>query len=393
MTRHTFRIYGILRLLAAPLALSLILCACGGKGNSAPQAALLRGPYLQNVSQNLMIVDWISDNAAPGKVVFTDEKGSSKSVASYVFPIGEGSKIYYYKNEAILGGLKPSSAYTYKVAGVSNPSGESTFYTPPGTDSVNVVVYGDNRPEFLGMENPNHAAVTAEISKVTPLHLLINTGDLVYTGDVLDEWMNFLEIEGPILRRAPLFFAPGNHEGTKRDLMLKLFDTPATTASAYYYTVNYGNAQFIFLDSMTDITTGSRQYNWLKETLERSKTIYNFKYKFVVLHHPLYSGITRLDYDKDALRNNIGPLIENYSVDIVFSGHNHLYEHIGPVNGIHYITTGGGGAPLYDVQQASMPAVAASVYNYVVMNISTGKIELTAMDLQGGQLDRLVIMK
>ncbi|MBU1882292.1 hypothetical protein KKA08_09655, partial [bacterium] len=48
-----------------------------------------------------------------------------------------------------------------------------------------------------------------------------------------------------------------------------------------------------------------------------------------------------------SLRYKLTPLFAEYGVDLVINGHNHSYERL-EKEGITYIVTGGGGAPLYD---------------------------------------------
>jgi hypothetical protein len=46
-----------------------------------------------------------------------------------------------------------------------------------------------------------------------------------------------------------------------------------------------------------------------------------------------------------------------YDLTAGFFGHDHNYQHY-LKNGVHYVTTGGGGAPLYDVDKPPAPVVA-----------------------------------
>ena len=76
------------------------------------------------------------------------------------------------------------------------------------------------------------------------------------------------------------------------------------------------------------------------------------KHKFVFLHHPLYPDEARglhfgesLDFYPEE-RDRLERLFERYKVNIVFTGHEHLYLRK-MVNGAAHITTGCAGAPLY----------------------------------------------
>jgi hypothetical protein len=62
------------------------------------------------------------------------------------------------------------------------------------------------------------------------------------------------------------------------------------------------------------------------------------------MHHPPYS--ISLHGGRAELRDAWTPLFERYQVAAVFSGHDHCYERA-ERNGIRYVVSGGGGAPLY----------------------------------------------
>ncbi len=51
--------------------------------------------------------------------------------------------------------------------------------------------------------------------------------------------------------------------------------------------------------------------------------------------------------NSSAVQNFLQPLFKKYGVSFVLTGHNHYYSRA-LVDGIQHITTGGGGAPLYD---------------------------------------------
>ena len=65
---------------------------------------------------------------------------------------------------------------------------------------------------------------------------------------------------------------------------------------------------------------------------------------FIFFHEPGWSAGGGHANDV-TVQNDIQPLCETYGIDIVFAGHNHYYARAN-VNGIHHITTGGGGAPI-----------------------------------------------
>ena len=86
----------------------------------------------------------------------------------------------------------------------------------------------------------------------------------------------------------------------------------------------------------------SEQLDWLRKQLQAS----NEEWKICFFHHPLYSDAKYHGPDLD-LRAQLVPLFEGYGVDVVFSGHDHVYERIKPQNGIYYFVMGSSGELRY----------------------------------------------
>ena len=77
------------------------------------------------------------------------------------------------------------------------------------------------------------------------------------------------------------------------------------------------------------------------------------------------------------------PLYEKYHVTAALFGHDHNYQHY-LKNGIHYVVSGGGGAPLYDVKMPPKDILvkAVSVENFLLVSVNgnTAKVEVRAID-------------
>ena len=82
------------------------------------------------------------------------------------------------------------------------------------------------------------------------------------------------------------------------------------------------------------------------------------------------------------------PMLEKYRVTAGFFGHDHNYQHY-LKNGIHYIITGGGGAPLYDVDKPppGITQKVVSIENFTIVRVNgkTATVQANAPD--GSKLD------
>jgi len=84
------------------------------------------------------------------------------------------------------------------------------------------------------------------------------------------------------------------------------------------------------------------------------------------------------------------PLFEKYKVAAVFAGHDHNYQHH-LKNGVHYIVTGGGGAPLSPAE-AALPAVTLkveSVEHYVPIEVEGNRAHIRAIALDGHVIETI----
>ncbi len=127
---------------------------------------------------------------------------------------------------------------------------------------------------------------------------------------------------------------------------------------------------------------------WFRDDVENS----NKKWKFVIMHRPTYNlGGHRSDWGKEIWPD----LFETYKIDMVFSGHSHLYERFFPTGGmkskkgqpVTYITTGGAGASLYESNPNPVLAFSESIHHFLNVKIDRNKLEIIAMSVNGEILD------
>ena len=102
-----------------------------------------------------------------------------------------------------------------------------------------------------------------------------------------------------------------------------------------YYSFARGNVRFLVLDTNS---LDPKQLQWLETTLEGSREAWTIIY----FHHPLYSSAGRHGASID-IRVRLEPLLTKHGVNVVFSGHDHIYERIKPQKGITYFVCGSGG--------------------------------------------------
>ena len=279
-------------------------------------------------------------------------------------------------------GLQPNTRYEYDVSGDAH---KGSFKTPPaGPGSYNFVVYGDTRTR-----HDVHRKVINALLKHGIPDFVLHTGDLVADGSDSAMWPVFFDIEKDLLRQTVFFPSLGNHERNSHDYY-EFFQVTMP-----YYSFDWGNSHFIVLNSDIGNAASSQtakdvfwteQTRWLEEDLQ---THQNADYRFVIAHHPPFTAVARRQAGNPHMTALV-PMFEKYHVTAGFFGHDHNYQHY-LKNGIHYVITGGGGAPLYDVDKPAdgITLKVESTEHFVKVSVEgkTARIEAIAVD--GRKLDEI----
>lgn len=212
-----------------------------------------------------------------------------------------------------------------------------------GNPKLTFVVYGDVRTN-----HDVHKAIVAQILKVNPAFILC-TGDLVSRGSVQEQWETFFEIIKPIMdAKIPYIPVKGNHDvDSGTGLWAKAVERMGlkpNTGNPNFFSVRFGDVHIAILDSTT-IFESDEQIRWLEKEMSGSKALH----KFVALHHPLFTLIERRSEGAERIRQRLQPVFNRLKICAVFAGHDHHF-YMTKRDGVTYITTGGGGAPLYDLE-------------------------------------------
>jgi predicted phosphodiesterase len=215
---------------------------------------------------------------------------------------------------------------------------------------------------------------------------MLNTGDLIATPGDLKEWAKFWEMSKPIT--VPYFLTVGNHDAHSKtpgseQIYKQQVDLPG---NELHYSFIAGNSLFIVLDSCLDVQekkiTGE-QYKWLEGILANAAQ----KHKFVFVHHPLYTVKGKGKHAGNSMdrypgeRDRLQALFVKYNVELVSTGHEHLYERKS-VDGVTHIITGGGGAPLYADEKDG------GFNHFIVVTVDGDKVSAEVVDGNNKVRDR-----
>ena len=342
-----------------------ILAGLAGAGFLTAQEKLAGGPYVINVTPRSATVAWVVDGGSA--VLSTGGKLIKTSPALRV-------------EKSQFTGLQPGTTYNYEIPGHAGATG--SFRTPPLAGAAfQFVAYGDTRSR-----NDVHRKVVDAILKYSSPDFVVQTGDMVADGSDSSLWPTFFEIERQLLRKVAYFPALGNHERND-SFFYQFFGGKA------YYSFNWGNAHFTVLDSDVPNVAPtpaardafwSEETRWLEDDLAQNQ---NAEFRFVVAHHPPITAVAKRQNDNQHMKA-LMPMFEKYKVTAGIFGHDHNYQHY-LKNGVHYITTGGGGAPLYDVDTPppGITKKVVSTENFVVFKVDGKKLRIEAFEPNGETIE------
>lgn len=293
-------------------------------------------------------------------------------------------------HEVRLSGLSAGTRYGYETSGHGLESSTGTFGTAPATAApFRFVIYGDTRTD-----GSLHARM-AQAIHAEAADFVLHTGDLVGDGRDDAQWHRFFGIEGDLLRDAPLVPVIGNHEIMRPgsagiDAFRRYVHCdPASPSPELDYPFAYGNVRFVVLNAFDDWTTSARR-DWLDAELTRARAEVPDGFVIVAMHWGLCSCGPHGE-NRAARSAGIDDVLRRHHVDLLVSGHDHVFER-GDDDGLRYLVSGGGGAPLYRRARVRSYARAfASEHHFVRVDVEPDHLVFTAVRLDGSVLDRCTL--
>jgi len=260
----------------------------------------------------------------------------------------------------------------------------AVFGSSPAKDRIKFAAIGD-----FGTGDDGQAGIAAQIlrdHKASPLDLVIAVGDNIYPDGGGRHFVKKFErpYSGLIREGVKVHAVLGNHDvkdGRRDQCHYPHFNMNGQC----YYTVKQGDglAEIFMVDSTDyDMT----QAGWLEGALRESTA----KWKIAVFHHPIYSSGQTHGSDL-GLRRSIEPLLVRYGVNVVLSGHDHIYERVKPQQGVQYFVTGAGGQVRHNDANMRSPFRAMSFdqdNHYLQMEIDDQQISFQAITRTGSVIDR-----
>jgi 3',5'-cyclic AMP phosphodiesterase CpdA len=337
-----------------------------------------RGPHVQGVAASSAVIAWVGDEPGVGAV----EYGETAELGREGVDARVGRR-----HAVVLSGLDPGRTYHYRVKGINGSSATGRFRTAPvGVDSpFSFAVVGDS-----GSGGRGQLAVARLLERLEP-DLILHTGDVVYpAGEERHYDRRFFAPYRRIIAQVPIFAVLGNHDvrgggGAYLDNFHPPRDNPRNTKR--YYSFDWGGAHFVALDSELYYGDGGASPEEQKAFLEEDLAATRRPWKFAFLHRSPY-GSSRHGGD-EKVREDLEAVFVRHGVDVVFAGHDHVYERTVPINGVTYVVTGGGGRRLYRAGKSGWTACSRSAHHAVLVRVGGGHLTFEAVEPDGTVFDRL----
>jgi hypothetical protein len=212
----------------------------------------------------------------------------------------------------------------------ARPSSPLKLSLPLKEGSVRFAVIGDTGS---GTEKQQQVANTMfQYRSAFPFDFVLMMGDNLYGSEKPQDYQTkFANVYQKLLDDKVKFYATlGNHDQPN-----ERFYENFNMNGKEYYRFTKGNVAFYALNSNY---MDKKQLKWLEDELAKDTS----EWKAAFFHHPPYSSARKHGSDKQ-IREVLEPLFVRYGVNLVLTGHEHVYERIKPQKGIYYFVSGAGG--------------------------------------------------
>lgn len=348
---------------ASPLADQIMLTWCDDPRTT--QAIQWRS----DTSANKMSLRYWPMNKPKGRL---SERAAEVQILSDPYIINDPMVKHWEVN---ISGLQPDTEYNYLIYNSENNMEGVThsFRTAPqGKRAFRFIYLGDTHNDDIV-----EPVLRQALKDAPDAAFLVHSGDHVNSGLFRDHWDQYMHAARDIFPRLPFLPTLGNHDsqdGLPPTLYTQLFMLPREEASGLVpernYAVSYGDARFYMLDATGDL---QKIAYWLEKELKQTKE----KWKIAVTHFPPYAT----DDAYPEIRRLWGSLFDKYQVDLVLSGHIHLYFRSFPIHNERVVSKPTKGTIYVSsvTVEPREPEPASPTYNEVYANIG-GLFQIIEID-------------
>jgi len=283
--------------------------------------------------------------------------------------------------------------------------------------ALNFILMGD-----WGRAGADHQKPVAEqmgkIAEQADVDFIITTGDNFYpkgvASDVDPLWKySFEDIYTAFSLQEDWYPTLGNHDygaNPEAQIAYSKISRRWQMPARYYSKVidldgdTTQQALFVFIDTTPMIKgyyqgwghkvhdqDSAAQKKWIEKTLASASS--NVKWKFVVGHHPMYTGGSRTEnHDTRTIRNSLQSIFEKYKVDAFLAGHEHSLQHHSATDGIQHFVSGAA-SERTAVHMLPISKFVTSDYGFMLMSLTKNNLMVQVINYKGEVLYTINLTK
>ena len=263
-----------------------------------------------------------------------------------------------YMHKAYVTGLTAGTLYTYTIK-AGDDSVNGVFTTDNGDDIVNFIVGGDVQASNLEDFMVGQKVVEKAYEVFPAAEFYVTLGD--YTNDSTnEEWDLYAQAFDGVNTLTTHVPVTGNHDSNSGwfNSMFALDTTESVqTDNGVNYSFDYGNVHIAVVNTNDMIAISNAQLTWLRNDMNSTDA----DWKVVFMHKSPYSLGKDIKWpDACYLQESLAAVCDETNVDLVMSGHDHMYVRTKPLNdnkvvdqedGTTYILAGAKGAKRYEFRK------------------------------------------
>ncbi len=275
----------------------------------------------------------------------------------------------------------PVSGQQLKTAAAKSAPVKLTL--PAKEGSVRFAVIGDTGSGTDKQRDVGN--MMAQYRAAFPFEFVLMMGDNLYGGEAPQDFeKKFSEPYKALLDNKVKFYASlGNH-----DQPIQVNYANFNMDGKEYYRFKKGNVAFYALNSNY---MDKKQVQWLESELSKDTS----DWKVCFFHHPPYSSAKSHGSDSQ-LREVVEPIFIKYGVNVVLTGHDHVYERMKPQKGIYYFVSGAGGKLRAGDVKDTSPLTEKSYdldLHFMLFEVSGDQMYFQAISRTGDTIDSGVIAR
>ena len=342
-------------------------------------------------------ITWRTNLDTIGTVINYRKKGDSNwitdSTSGYterVYVSLNGAHQEYLSHIVCIKDLEPGTEYEYYVGDGTSNSSAYSFKTT--NDSLDIIFLGDPQNSNVAGYQITSNVIEAAFNKLPSASLVMYAGDIVDNVTLESQWDAFHSVIGKYNTNYISAAATGNH-----DVITNYSDpfiyslTPnqnGVDVIGSCYSFVAGNALIAVIDTET-ASKFDAQAKWLKNLMLTTDK----DFKIVLMHRSPYAS----NYDEPYIRDYWPQVFEDAGVDLVLSGHDHVYasttmkdgKKVSVNEGVTYVVGGTSGQKYYSANNLSMRYWLDFVYDddypiFSTISIKDRKLSLNSYALIGG---------